>query len=95
MTPDEFRKELKKISDETIQIGDPYMQQIVQLFGGHERMADACLIDKVTAQTILTWRHKGVPNAKNIRDAIRSGARRCLKKHEASTVIEILKWIDE
>ncbi|MBM87824.1 MAG: hypothetical protein CMQ41_05545 [Gammaproteobacteria bacterium] len=81
--------------DETLQIGDLYVNQIIQLFGGYRRMANACLLDQVTPETVLTWRHNGIPNAKNIRDSIRSGARRCLKQHEAATVIEILKWMEE
>ncbi len=93
MTPDELREDLKKISEETIQIGDPYVVQIIQLFGGHERMADACLMERVTGKTILTWRKKGIPPSSSVRDSIRSAARRHLSSEKAATVVEILNHI--
>lgn len=94
MTPDELRADLKKISEETIRIGDPYVVQIIQLFGGHEAMAEACLIERVTGATILTWRKNGIPPARSVRDSIRSAAKRHLGEREAATVIEILAAMD-
>lgn len=94
MTPDELRADLKKISEETIRIGDPYVVQIIQLFGGHNAMAQACLIERVTGATILTWRKNGIPPAKSVRDCIRSAAKRHLGEREAATVIEILAAMD-
>ena len=94
MTPDELREDLKIISEETIRIGDPYVVQIIRLFGGHEAMAQACLIERVTGKTVLTWRDKGIPPARYVRDCIRSAAKRHLGEREAATVIEILAAMD-
>lgn len=93
MTPEELREDLKKIAEETIRIGDPYVVQIILLFGGHERMAEACSLERVTGKTILTWRKNGIPPSSSVRDNIRSAARRHLSPEKAATVVEILNHL--
>lgn len=93
MTPEELREDLKKISEETLQIGNAEVAKIVRLFGGYERMAKACLLPKVTAQTVRTWGRSGIPTAKSIRVSIKAAAKKNLDEEDAYTVIDILDRI--
>lgn len=97
MTNEEFKKELKKIGEEAIQIGDPMTVSIINRLGGAEAIADKVELAKVKAETIYGWIHTGIPPNYTTREALRRLARKkydVVYEGEKDTLIQLLQDID-
>jgi len=97
MTNKKFKKELKKIGEEAIQIGDPMTVSIIKRLGGAEAIADKVELGKVKTETIHGWIHTGIPPNFTTREALRRLARKkydVVYEGEKDFLIQLLKDID-
>lgn len=97
MTNDELKKDLKKIGEKAIQIGDPLTVSIIKRLGGVQEIADNIELSKVRAETIHGWIHSGIPPNYTTRESLRRLARKkfdVVYEGEKDFLIQLLKDID-
>ena len=97
MTNDELKKDLKKIGEKAIQIGDPLTVSIIKRLGGVQEIAANIELSKVRAETIHGWIHSGIPPNYTTREALRRLARKkfdVVYEGEKDFLIQLLKDID-
>ena len=97
MTNEEFKKDLKKIGEKAVQIGDPLTVSIIKRLGGVQEIADNIELSKVRAETIHGWIHSGIPPNYTTREALRRLAKKrydVVYHGEKDTLVQLLQDID-
>tara|TARA_Y100001937_G_scaffold67979_1_gene92934 strand:- start:66 stop:431 length:366 start_codon:yes stop_codon:yes gene_type:complete len=97
MSNEELKKDLKKIGEKAIQIGDPLTVSIIKRLGGVQEIADNIELSKVRAETIHGWIHSGIPPNYTTREALRRLAKKrydVVYHGEKDTLVQLLQDID-